>query len=125
MTELIGSFLLVFMYLCSTEEKTKFTKDNVVQTMVLASAYLSAMFLAGNHVPIIFISPVNPAIALCMILFNSTANSWKTFWIFTLMGFIGSLAALLFFRVVYIRTKEQMDEVDDEDENNKGEPLMG
>jgi glycerol uptake facilitator-like aquaporin len=28
--EAIGSFILVFMYLCSTEEKTKFTKDSVL-----------------------------------------------------------------------------------------------
>jgi glycerol uptake facilitator-like aquaporin len=28
--ETIGSFILVFMYLCSTEEKTKFTKDSVL-----------------------------------------------------------------------------------------------
>ncbi len=28
--ETISSFILVFMYLCSTEEKTRFTKDKVV-----------------------------------------------------------------------------------------------
>ena len=27
LTEITGSFILVFMYLCSTEEKTKFSKD--------------------------------------------------------------------------------------------------
>ena len=31
MTEIIGSFLLVFMYLCSTEEKTKFTFEEIIQ----------------------------------------------------------------------------------------------
>ena len=30
LSEVTGSFLMVFMYLCSTEEKTKFTKDSVV-----------------------------------------------------------------------------------------------
>ena len=28
--ETLGSFLMVFMYLCSTDEKTKFTKDSVI-----------------------------------------------------------------------------------------------
>lgn len=28
LTELFGSFILVFMYLCSTEEKTKFSQDS-------------------------------------------------------------------------------------------------
>ena len=30
LTEIIGSFILVFMYLCSTEEKTKFSKDQLL-----------------------------------------------------------------------------------------------
>ena len=34
LTEITGSFILVFMYLCSTEEKTKFSKDSIMQTMV-------------------------------------------------------------------------------------------
>ena len=28
--EMLGSFFLVFMYLCSTDEKTKFTKDAAI-----------------------------------------------------------------------------------------------
>ena len=28
--ETLGAFLMVFMYLCSTEEKTKFTRDSAV-----------------------------------------------------------------------------------------------
>ena len=28
--EIIGSFIIVFMYLCSTEDSTKFTKDSVM-----------------------------------------------------------------------------------------------
>ena len=48
--EITGSFMMVFMYLCSTEDNTKFTKDSVVQTMILASSYLAAMMLAGSNV---------------------------------------------------------------------------
>ena len=81
MTEIIGSFLLVFMYLCSTEEKTKFTKDHLIQTIVLSGSYLAAMNFAGSYTDIIFISPVNPAVALTMILFNPAAVVWKSFWI--------------------------------------------
>ena len=49
--ETLGSFLCVFMYLCSTEKKTKFTKDSVIQTMILAASYLAAMKLSGMNVP--------------------------------------------------------------------------
>lgn len=48
--EVMGSFFLVFMYLSSTEEKTKFTKDSAVQTIILAGSYLGAMFLAGTKI---------------------------------------------------------------------------
>ena len=127
LTEIIGSFVLVFMYLCSTEEKTKFSKDSILQTMVLSASYLSAMMIAGAYVNLFNISPVNPAIALTMILFNSTAGGWRSFWIFTLLGFIGSLLAYIFFRFVYIRTVITADELDEEEaeqeENNKNSLL--
>lgn len=45
--ETIAGFMVVFMYLCSTEDKTKFTKNAVLQTIVLACAYYSAMLLGG------------------------------------------------------------------------------
>ena len=64
--ETIAGFMVVFMYLCSTEDKTKFTKNAVLQTIVLACAYYSAMLLGGQNVHGTKLSPVNPAIALAM-----------------------------------------------------------
>lgn len=51
--EVGGAFFLVFMYLSSTEEKTKFTKDAAIQTMILAGSYLGAMMLAGAKLQIL------------------------------------------------------------------------
>ena len=51
------------MYLCSTEEKTKFTKDSIVYTMILSSSYLAAMLLSGSKVNL-GVSPLNPAIGI-------------------------------------------------------------
>ena len=48
--EVMGSFFLVFMYLCSTEQKTKFTNDAAIQTIILAGSYLGAMLLAGTKI---------------------------------------------------------------------------
>lgn len=123
LTEMIGSFILVFMYLCSTEEKTKFSKDQLLQTMVLSGSYISSMVFSGAYVPLIYVSPVNPAIALTMILFNWTAEGWRSFWIYTLLGFAGSFLAYIFFRLVYIKTVVTADEIEaeenEEEENNK------
>lgn len=104
--EIVGSFIIVFMYLCSTEDKTKFTKDSVMQTMVLAGSYLAAMTFAGANVTNLFISPVNPAIAVAVTIFNSSDDMWKDIWIFWFVGFIGSTLAFLFFRFAYIKTVE-------------------
>jgi len=72
--------------------------------MVLAGSYLAAMTFAGSYVDKLYISPVNPAIALSMTIFNSSSGMWESFWIFTFLGFIGSLLAFIFFRLVYIKT---------------------
>lgn len=127
LTEITGSFMLVFMYLCSTEEKTKFTKDSFMQTMVLSGSYLAAMVFAGAYVELFFVSPVNPAIALAMIICNSSDASWISAFIYCFLGFIGSFLAFMFFRFVYIKTVVAADEIeaeeDEQEENNKNSLL--
>ena len=99
--EALGAFFLVFMYLSSTEEKTKFTKDAAVQTMILAGSYLGAMLLAGAKIASLRASPVNPAIAVALVFFNSTTKNWASLYIFILAAPGGSILSLLFFRFVY------------------------
>lgn len=107
--ELMGSFFLVFMYLSSTEEKTKFTKDSAVQTLILAGSYLGAMLLAGNKIPILRTSPVNPAIAFACYWFNLSGGNTGSLWIFCIISFGGSILALVFFRKIYQTTVEAVD----------------
>jgi len=108
---------MVFMYLCSTEEKTKFTKDSVVQTMILASSYLAAMMLAGSNVTDIRLSPVNPAVAFGMQLcYNfGKLEGWGKLPIFTAGGFGGSFAAYLFFTCIYKKTADAIKEIEEEE----------
>jgi len=107
--ELMGSFFLVFMYLSSTEEKTKFTKDSAVQTLILAGSYLGAMLLAGNKIPILRTSPVNPAIAFATYWFNMSGRAFASLWIFCGVSCGGSLLALVFFRKIYQTTVEAVE----------------
>lgn len=67
---MMGSFFLVFMYLSSTDAKTKFTKDAAIQTIILSGSYLGAMVLAGRELDPVKISPVNPAVAFGVFLVN-------------------------------------------------------
>lgn len=73
--EALGSFFLVFMYLSSTDPKTKFTKDAAIQTIILAGSYFGAMLLAGTKIQVYQVSPVNPAVFFGLFLFNF---EWKS-----------------------------------------------
>jgi glycerol uptake facilitator-like aquaporin len=102
--EIMGSFFLVFMYLTSTEEKTKFTKDAAIQTIILAGSYLGAMLIAGVKMETLDASPVNPAIAIAFVFFNPSTKAFGSVLIFGTMSFAGSILALIFFRFVYKKT---------------------
>ena len=113
--EIIGSFFLVFMYLCSTDEATKFTKDSVMQTMILSISYISAMLISGTNTNIM-LSPVNPAVAAFMtITYNNSTEGWKAIWIFLIFGFVGSFFAFLFYRFIYKTTQETIAEIEEDE----------
>jgi len=107
----MGSFFLVFMYLSSTEPKTKFTNDKAIQTVILAGSYLGAMLLAGNKIKVIQTSPVNPAIALATLIFGieEFGEGLKSIWIFCVVSFGGAILALVFFKKIYQTTVEAVD----------------
>lgn len=117
--EILGSFFLVFMYLSSTEEKTKFTKDKAIQTIILAGSYLGAMLIAGVKLEILDASPVNPAISLMIILFNSSTDAWASSFIFIFASLIGSVLSLIFFEFVYKKTTQAMDDIEEEEDHNE------
>lgn len=117
--EIMGSFFLVFMYLTSTEEKTKFTKDAAIQTIILAGSYLGAMLIAGVKLETLDASPVNPAIAVAFVIFNPKAEAYASLLIFASMSLVGSVLALLFFRFIYQKTTDTMEEIDEEESNHQ------
>jgi glycerol uptake facilitator-like aquaporin len=125
----MGSFFLVFMYLSSTEEKTQFTKDAAVQTIILAGSYLGAMLLAGIKLYKVHASPVNPAIAFATLFWNPTKNNVASAPIFLGSSMLGSVLALMFFRFVYKKTTQAIeimeDEEDEANDDSKAQPLMG
>jgi len=83
------------------------------------------MLLAGVKLTFIRASPVNPAISFAIIVWNPTGNgntsNWKSIYIFCLVSFLGSFLALIFFRLVYKKTTETMDEEEEEDERNEAD----
>ena len=125
--EVVASFFLVFMYLASTDKKTKFTSDNSIQTVIQAGSYLGAMLLAGTKLIAIRASPVNPAISFAIILWNPSKDNWESSYVFFGSSFGGAFLALIFFRFVYQKTAEAIEEINDEEEgsDHNEEALLG
>ena len=124
--EVLGSFFLVFMYLSSTDAKTKFTKDGAIQTIILAGSYLGSMMLAGTKLATLKASPINPAVALSIVFWNLEGKTLASAYIFCGASFAGSFVALIFFRFVYKKTTEQLDEIEEEEEDeHNNEALLG
>ena len=48
-SELFGSFFFVFMFMLCTDEKTRFSKDKVINCFVIASSYVSARLIGGGE----------------------------------------------------------------------------
>ena len=113
----MGSFFLVFMYLSSTEEKTKFTQDKAVQTIILAGSYLGAMLIAGVKLTKLRASPVNPAIAFAIAVFNLKGGSFMSIWIFIAGSLLGSVLSLIFFEFVYKTTTSLVEDIEEEEDH--------
>ncbi len=119
--EMMGSFFLVFMYLSSTDPKTKFTKDAAIQTIILSGSYLGSMLLAGTKLKILHASPVNPAIAFGVFLLHAfNTSNMKTLLIFLTAPMGGSFLALIFFRYVYKTTTETLEQEEEDEHNENG-----
>jgi hypothetical protein len=50
--QVIGSFLLVFVYLTQTEEGYKLSNDPAITTMIISGCYVVAMYIG--------MSPISP-----------------------------------------------------------------
>jgi glycerol uptake facilitator-like aquaporin len=117
-SELTGSFVFIFLFMLCTDKKTQFSQDKVINCFIMSSAYISARLMAGGcfvtqitgynmvgdvKVPEAFyFGPLlNPALAFGQIIFSWT---WTWWYIYPLMPFFGSIAAVVFYEFVYIKS---------------------
>ena len=127
--EIIGSMLLVFLYLTQTEEKTKLSEgDPAITTLIIASAYFAVIFYA-NSVETLSSSPFNPASAAGLfwaILFQGNIKQAKHCYLFFIFAYVGAVLAVVLFEFVYKRAMTIVQEEEgDEEPINEEEALMG
>jgi glycerol uptake facilitator-like aquaporin len=47
-SELVGTFMFVFLFMLCTDKKTQFSEDKVVNCFIMSSAYVAARLMAGG-----------------------------------------------------------------------------
>lgn len=114
--EAIGAFFLTFLYLTQTEEKTKLSKDPAITTLIMAAAYLAAMFIVSG--PDDGITPLNPAIALGTMfqqVYHGQSDGFQYIYVYIPFPFAGAALAVVFHEFVYKRVSETIQESEDVD----------
>lgn len=117
-SECLGAFILVLAYLTQTEENFKLTEDAGMTLLVISGAYCVAIALATPGISWIP-SPLNPAIALAEITFTTFSgniNEMHGAWQYLALPWLGGLAGVICFEMVFKRASNVVERHDDEEE---------
>lgn len=49
LSEFFGTYFFVFMFMIAMDQKSQFSKDKVINCLVIASSYVSARLIAGGQ----------------------------------------------------------------------------
>jgi glycerol uptake facilitator-like aquaporin len=116
--ETLGSFVLVFLYLSQTEEKTKLSNDPAITTAIIAASYLTAITLgySSQNATSFSISPLNFAISLAqitMMTFNGNMSATSYQWIYLTFNWLGSILAVLAYELIFRKAESAVEARDD------------
>lgn len=120
--ELCVSFIYVFFFLTSTDEKLLFSNEKAINCFILASAYVGARCMfAGNIVngaTLNYGAVANPAVALGIqmaTLINEGFKAWTAIYIYPTIPFGGAFLAAFFYELVYKKTQAFLANSHDDD----------
>jgi glycerol uptake facilitator-like aquaporin len=119
--EVIGAFFVSFLYLTQTENKTKISNDPAITTLIIAASYLASMLMVSG--PNIYMSPLNPAVSLGIMLqqaFKGSADGLKYIYVFLPFPLLGGLCAVFFYEFIYKRVQEAIQESEGGDSGPSG-----
>lgn len=113
-SEIVGSFVFVFMFMLCTDKKTQFSRDKVINCFIIASSYISARLMSGGKMvtgrrshalKYIPTGPLlNPALAFGQFVSTFDLSNWQ--YIVCPLG--GSALALLFYEFIFVKSQEYL-----------------
>lgn len=131
-SETLGSFILVIVYLTQTEERYKLSNDAAITLMIISGSYIMAMALSHpmGAKKSWTQSPLNPAIALAemtMTTFSGNITEMQWAWIFITFDWLGALLAVFCYEFIFKKAQNSVERRDDEvavDENIAAEQRL-
>lgn len=105
-----------------TDKKTQFSKDRVVNCLIISSSYVSARLMSGGRLVTrlrttkqSYCGPLlNPALAMGQMI---VSFDFKYIWIYFLMPFGGAALALIFYEYIFVRSQEYLADDSEEGES--------
>jgi glycerol uptake facilitator-like aquaporin len=97
--------------------------DPAITTLIISATYVAVVAFTESGI-VMTGSPFNPAAALGLtvsILFQSDLLKTRHVWVFLIFSYIGSMLAVVLFEFVYKRAMIAVDEVQDDDEEERQE----
>jgi len=142
-SELVGSFMFVFLFMLCTDKKTQFSEDKVINCFIIGAAYVASRLIAGGPMVTVLypgltkdedgninllsligargVGPLlNPALAFGQMLLSWDFSSILQYVVAPLGG---SALALVFYEFVFVKSQEYLN-ADDEDTENDGMSLQ-
>jgi glycerol uptake facilitator-like aquaporin len=127
-SELVGTFMFVFLFMLSTDKKTQFSDDKVINCFIISASYVAARLMAGGEMAtVIFIGAevemgkgyalregrrpngplLNPALAFGQMVCSTDFSHIIQYCI---MPMAGSVIALVFYELVFVKSQEYLNE---------------
>lgn len=120
--ELLCTFMYVFFFMTNTDEKLLFSEEPAINCFILASSYVGArtMFYGNAPEATSYGAVMNPAIAIGIqmsSLLNNGFSAWNSIYLYPTIPFGASFLAVLFYELIYKKTRQILDH----EENSDGE----
>lgn len=132
MQETFGTFCFVLFFMIATDEKSHFSSQNAINCFTIACGYVAAREIvsgsttsfASYGVVSTYGACMNPAVAVGITLtsvMKDPGNTFKWGWIYWLMPLAGALIALIFYRLIYVKTQVLVSNHNSEEQEHENE----
>ena len=99
-SETFGTFIFVLFFMISTDKKTQYSEDKVMNCFIIASSYIAAQMIAGGYLVTVNNPLFNPFIAFSFAFFEMRLQHAQYY----ICPFIGSALAVLFYEFIFVKT---------------------